>query len=289
MYQKFQHRPDHANQQGWDTYADAYAKLLVPDTVYYLTKEMIHRQLADLFPQDSPIHVLDLNCGVGNDFPFFLARGWKITACDGSVGMLNQAWLKYRKEIEAGQITLFLGQMETLDETSFPGRRFDLIYSVTGGYAYIPDDKMRAVDEMLARYLAVDGLLVTAHLNAFCPSEVLYQLLHVRVRQAFVRFKRQLMIRIKGQEYRMYLRGPRRVARLTPPSLQCLGLWPLLWITPPYQTGYRPGKWILATHRAIEMRTRRFTPLAYFADQVVTIAKRRTPQPSDCPAQTLPC
>lgn len=139
MYQRFQYQPDHTNQQGWDTYADAYAKLLVPDTVYHLTKEVIHRQISDLFPSDRPIHVLDLNCGVGNDFPFFLTRGWKITACDGSVGMLNKAFEKYRTEIEAGQITLFLGQMETLDAGSFPGLKFDLIYSVTGGYAYIAD------------------------------------------------------------------------------------------------------------------------------------------------------
>src|SRR5271165_1040123 len=130
MYQQFVYQPHHTNQKGWDAYADAYAKLLVPDTVYHLTKEVIHRQVAGFVASNRPLHVLDLNCGVGNDFPFFLATGWKVTACDGSVGMLNKAYEKYGAEIESGRIALFLGQMETLDENSFPGLKFDLIFSV---------------------------------------------------------------------------------------------------------------------------------------------------------------
>jgi len=207
MYLRFSYQPRATNQQGWDAYAETYAKLLVPDTVYFLTKEVIHQQVTDHLNSDHPLHVLDLNCGVGNDFPFFLARGWKITACDGSVGMLNKAYEKYKAEIESGQIVLFLGQMETLDENSFPGLKFDLIFSVTGGYSYISDDKMRSVNEVLGNYLTAGGLMITAHLNKFCPSDMVFQLLHMRVKQAFVRLKRELKIQIKGQEFRMFLRG----------------------------------------------------------------------------------
>src|SRR3989304_3639420 len=118
MYQSFCYQPLYTNQKGWDAYADAYSKLLVPDTVYFLTKEVIHKQITDHLNSNKPIHVLDLNCGVGNDFPFFIAKGWQITACDGSVGMLNKAYEKYKSAIESGQIALFLGQMETLDGNS---------------------------------------------------------------------------------------------------------------------------------------------------------------------------
>lgn len=282
MYQRFEHQPHHTSQQGWDAYADTYAKLLVPETVYHLTKEVIHRQLADLVPSDQPIHVLDMNCGVGNDFPFFLARGWRITACDGSVGMLNKACETYRAEIASGQITLYLGQMESLDETSFPGDKFDLIFSVTGGYSYIPDEKMRAVNGVLGNYLADDGLMVTAHLSKFCLSDTLFHLLHARVRQAFLRLRNELRIQIKGQDYRMYLRGPGKIRRLTPPNLQSLELLPLLWLTPPYQTGYKPGKRTYQWLRSVEMRTRRITALAGIADQVVAVARRR-PEPVQPP------
>lgn len=278
MYQRFEYQPHHASQTGWDAYADTYAKLLVPDTVYHLTKEVIHRQIADFVAADRNCHVLDLNCGVGNDFPFFLARGWKITACDGSVGMLNKACENYRAEIASGQIKLFLGQMESLDGNSFPGAKFDLIFSVTGGYSYIPDERMRVVNEVLGNYLTADGLMITAHLNKFCLSDTLFQLFHARLKQAVVRLRNDLKIQIKGQEYRMYLRGPGKVGRLTPPNLQSIELLPLLWLTPPYQSGYKPGKQVYELLRTMEMRTRRFSLLACISDQVVAVARRRAEQ-----------
>jgi len=276
MYQRFCYQPHFTSQQGWDAYADAYAKLLVPGTVYFLTKEVIHQQIAAYLRSSHPLHVLDLNCGVGNDFPFFLALGWKITACDGSVGMLNKAHEKYRAEIESGQITLFLGQMETLDENSFPGLKFDLVFSVTGGYSYISDNQMRAVNEVLGNYLAAEGIMVTAHLNKFCLSDMMFQFLHLRVKQALVRLKKELKIQIKGQEFRMFLRGRKKVEQLTPPNLQSLKTLPLLWLTPPYQTGYKPTKTIYRLLRAIEMKTCHFSMFSSIADQVVSIAKRGT-------------
>jgi len=275
MYLRFHHQPHYINHQGWDAYADAYANLLVPDTVYFLTKEVIHKQIIDQLDSNHPVHVLDLNCGVGNDFPFFLAMGWKITACDGSVGMLNKAYEKYKTEIESGQIALFIGQMETLDENSFPGMKFDLIFSVTGGYSYISDDEMRAVNEVLGNYLTADGLMVTAHLNKFCPSDIVYQLLHARVKQAFVRLKKVLKIQIKGQEYRMFLRSRRKVTQLTPPILQTLKVLPLLWLTPPYQTGFKPTKMIYHLLRLIEMNTCNISIFSLIADQVVAISRRK--------------
>ena len=281
MYQRFQYQPAAAVPTGWDAYAEDYAKLLSPDTIYSLTKELIHRHVIDHLDADRPVHVLDLNCGVGNDFPFFLARGWNVTACDGSVGMLNKAHEKYRAEIDAGRITLFLGQMESLDGSSFPESAFDLIFSVTGGFSYISDDEVRAVGETLGGYLAPDGVMIIAHLNKVCPSDMVYQLLHARLRQALIRLRNKLNIQIKGQTYRMFLRGPTKVRRLTPPNLRTEAVLPLLWLTPPYQTGCKPGRQVLRLLRAIEMRTRGVSLLSLIADQVVAILRRRTePRPA---------
>lgn len=274
MYRNFTHQPGHVNRQGWDAYADQYANLLIPDTVYHLTKEVIHRQIAALITVKPRLHVLDFNCGVGNDFPFFLARGWKITACDGSVGMLNKACETYRAEIASGQISLYHGQMETLDANSIPDAEFDLIFSVTGGFSYVPDDKMRAVNEILGGYLADGGTMVTAHLNKFCLSDTAYQLAHARLKQAVLRWRRNLNIGIKGQEFRMFLRGPGKVKQLTPANLRTVKVLPLLWLTPPYQTGFTPPKVILKLLKWIELKTCNISLFAPIADQVVAVTRR---------------
>jgi hypothetical protein len=188
--------------------------------------------------------------------------------------MLNKAHEKYRTEIESGQITLFLGQMEILDENSFPSLKFDLIFSVTGGYSYISDEKMRRANSVLGNYLTSNGLMMTAHLNKFCPSDIAYQLLHGRVTSAFVRLKKELKIIIKGQEYRMFLRGRKKVEQLTPPNLQTLKVLPLLWLTPPYQTGFKPPRVIYRLFRAIEMKTCHISMFSFMADQVVAVSQR---------------
>ena len=274
MYRHFAYQPSHMNRQGWDAYAGDYANLLSPGTVYHLTKEVIHRQIAGLLAAKPRLHVLDFNCGVGNDFPYFLARGWKITACDGSVGMLNKAWETYRAEIASGQISLYLGQMETLDAHSFPDAKFDLIFSVTGGFSYVPDDSMRAVNQVLGRYLTDDGIMVTAHLNKFCLSDTAYHLAHARVRPAFLRWQRNLSIRIKGQDFRMFLRGPGKVKQLTPDNLRTIKVLPLLWLTPPYQTGFKPPQALLRLLKWIELKTCQISLFSGIADQVVAVARR---------------
>lgn len=275
MYAPFMHQPDLACDSGWDAYAENYAQLLVPDTIYHLTKDVIHRQLDDLLGRNASVHVLDLNCGVGNDFPFFLARGWKITGCDGSAGMLNKAWERFQPQIESGQISLFQGQMESLDANSFPGRKYHLIFSVTGGYSYIADEQVRAANETLGDYLTPGGLMVTAHLTKFCPAEMGYHLLRGRLRQAFVRLKRELTIQIKGQPFRMFLRGPGRVAQLTPSNLELVQILPLLWLTPPYQTGCHPPIPVYRLMKFLELATRSFSCLAPISDQAVAVLRRK--------------
>lgn len=66
--------------------------------------------------------------------------------------------------------------------------------------------------------------MITAHLNRFCLSDTLFHLLHARLKQAVGRLRHDLTIQIKGQDYRMFLRVPGQVDRLTPPNLQSLKL-----------------------------------------------------------------
>ena len=136
---------------------------------------------------------------------------------------------------------------------------------------------MRTVNEVLGGYLTGNGLMVTAHLSNFCPSDIIYQLLHVRFRRACVRLKKELKIMIKGQELRMFLRSTKKVKQLTPPNLELLNVLPLLWLTPPYQTGYKPSKVIYGLLRLIERNTCNLSFLSSIADQVVVVYKRSVP------------
>lgn len=273
-YVKFAPIPDYNYESGWDKYAEDYSRLLQPNTIYSLTKEVIHAIVSDYISQ-GPIRVLDLNCGTGNDFPFFLEKGYSIVGCDGSKGMLNKAYERYEAEITNGRIELFHGQMEQLDENSFGDKRFDLIFSVTGGYSYIDDKTFIQVNEVLTHYLKKDGVMITAHLNSFCLADLLYHVTTLRLRTAFLRLKKDLKVNIKGKPFRMFLRNTDQLKRLTPAGLRLTNMLPLLAFTPPYQTGYRVGKRFYLFHKKLELWARKKSILSFMGDQIVTIYRKK--------------
>ncbi len=273
-YKSFSIDEYQGEESGWDKLADKYAGLLKPDTVYSLTKEMAHRIVEDHLNGRSGGHVLDFNCGSGNDFPYFLEKGWQISGCDGSGGMLAKCEEIYGDAISEGRIRLYLGDMEALDSRSFPGQQFDLIYSVTGGFSYVEDDEYIRTHEVLAGFLKPGGIIITAHLNRYCLIESLYHLSRFRVREGLKRWTSTLEVGIEGRNYRMYLRTPRQLRKLKISGLSPVRFRPLLAFTPPYQTGYSPSPGLFRLHRKLEGWGSKRSWLASFADQVVCIYRK---------------
>lgn len=273
-YIRFQHTENYVYDKGWDKFAEEYNQLLKPYSIYYLTKEIAHKIVSEYLPDTDNLSILDINCGTGNDFPFFLAKGWKVCGCDGSPGMLNKAYEKYTDEINNGKVELFLGKLENLNETSFEHRKFDLIFSVTGGFSYINNEIFLNVNKTLSSYLKENGFLITAHLSNFCLPDTIYNLLQFKIKKAFIRLYKKLTINIKGENHRMFLRSQSELKRLIPPGSNFIKSYPLLAITPPYQTGYRPPKAMYNFHKWIELKILKINFLSKIADQIVMVYKR---------------
>jgi SAM-dependent methyltransferase len=255
---------------GWDAWAAEYAKLGANST-YALGKELLHEQVQGIF--ERPGAVLDFHCGAGDDAARFLAEGWRVVGCDGSPGMLRAAATRCAAELESGRLELWHGHAEELQPDSFRPRRFDLVFSTTGGFAYLDDSEFVRVHRVLATMLAPGGMMVIAHLTPFCLSDTIYHVLHGRVRRAGERWGGRVAVNIRGKPMMMRLRSPGRVRKLLENVVQVDRLTPLLWCTPPFQSGYAPGPRALRTLRAIERRTARMGAFAALADQVVCVAR----------------
>jgi SAM-dependent methyltransferase len=259
---------------GWDAWADEYARLSANPT-YALGKELLHAQVnrAVRAPGSPTDGVLDFHCGAGDDLARFLAAGWQVVGCDGSPGMLHAAAARCAAELHSGRLELWHGAAEHLKPDSFGGRRFDLVFSTTGGFAYVDDEQFVRVHRVLATMLNPDGAMVIAHLTPFCPAESLYHLLHLRPGRAAERWRGRVGVTIRGTPLVMRLRSAGHVRRLLKNVVQIERITPLLWCTPPFQSGFVPGPRLLAALRAIERRTAQTGALARFADQVVCVAR----------------
>ena len=273
----FHYNPAFEYTSGWDKYALSYAELLKPNTIYSLTKELAHSVIKHYLEDGKDKRVLDLNCGTGNDFPFFLNEGYQVAGTDGSYGMLNKAFEIYAKEINEGKIELFQLMMEDLSERSFQENSFDLIYSITGGYSYINDNKYLSVNRVLVNYLKPGGYLITAHLTPFCLGETWHWLKRFKPGQALKRLKTTLDVPIKGEKHKMYLRSVYRLRKLKTQGLNLLSTHPIITTTPPYQTNYQPD---LEYFKILSEKehSRVFDPkYNLMADQVMLVEQKEKP------------
>ena len=260
---------------GWDAWAEEYATFGTSNPTYALGKELLHELVDEVSapPRNRTAWVLDFHCGAGDDLARFLARGWQAVGCDGSAGMLRAAAARCLPDVSSERLELWHGRAEDLRPVSFEGRRFDLVFSTIGGFAYLDDDLFVRVHQVLASMLVPGGVMVMAHLTRFCAAESLFHLLHLRPRRAWERWRGRVPVTIRGEPMVMRLRSPRHIRRLLAGVVHLERLAPLLWCTPPFQSGFLPGPRALAALRAIERRTARIGALAALADQVVCVAR----------------
>ena len=269
--------------RGWDEWAHDYAALGTTSPTYALAKELLHARVDAVAPpaRDRAGWVLDFHCGAGDDLARFLDRGWHAAGCDGSAGMLRAAAARCAAELRSGHLELWHGRAETLDQGSFGGRRFDLVFSTTGGFAYLDDQEFVRIHRLLGAMLAPGGVMVIAHLTPFCLAESAYHLLRLRPRRAVQRWRGRVEVTVRGEPMEMRLRSARTIRRLLAGILHVETLRPLLWCTPPFQSGFAPGPRTLAVLRAIEQRTAGVGMLSAVSDQVVCRARPLNSSPNN--------
>jgi len=270
-FKKFKYIEGYKYEKGWDKFAIDYSEMLKPNTVYSLTKEVMYNIIDKNKQLDASCDVLDVGCGTGNDFPFFLLKGVQVTAFDGSKGMLNKASDTYKNAINSKKINLYHGRLENLDDSIFNDKKFDLIYSITGGLAYIDDRELYRVFKVLKTMLKPNGKIITAHFNRFCLSEGLYNLFKLKISIVNQRHNEKIKVTIKDEHMIMHLRKVKALVKLFSIDFKEVKSYPLLAVTPPYQTGFNPSKTSLNFFKRMEMKALRMPYLAYISDQFVIV------------------
>lgn len=115
--------------------------------------------------------LLDVGCGTGLSFIAMLDRGWQVTACDISPGMLELA-----REKAGDRATTLVADMRTLPELG----EFDLVWAVNDAANYVlSGDELRAALGSMARNLAPSGILLF-DLNTLLTYKTFFCETHVR-------------------------------------------------------------------------------------------------------------
>ena len=129
-------------------------------------------------------HILELNCGTGEDALFLARNGISVTALDASKKMVLQARRRHQLEAPCSPIRFELLPTEYLKDLK-DAPLFDGVFSNFSGLNCVPD--LAVVAEELIHRLKPGAPLLLCLSTRVCLWEIFWYLLHGNLRKAFRR------------------------------------------------------------------------------------------------------
>jgi ubiquinone/menaquinone biosynthesis C-methylase UbiE len=166
----------------FDQMAGEYDDVFTRSMIGRAQRDAVWSVLTQTF--DNGDHVLELNCGTGEDALFLARNAITVTACDASGQMIQIASNRLHAEAPGAPVKFNLLPTERLRELQ-SATKFDGAFSNFSGLNCVADLKQTAED--LATLLPPNAPLLVCLSTRFCAWEMLWFLLHGKFRKAFRR------------------------------------------------------------------------------------------------------
>lgn len=218
--------------------------------------------------------ILDLGCGTGEDAVYLAGRGHRVHAIDLSEGMLEVARDKARSAGLEDRITFEHGDLGA--PAPEEERRHDGALSDFGPLNCL--ENLSPFVEELARRLRPGAPALLVVMGPWCPWEIFWYLLHLRVPTAFRRLKRGLEAPVGGgPTIPVWYHSPRALRKALEPHFEVhrlIGIGSL--VPPPYLSGLvaKAPRLFEKVHR-LDRRLARFFPFTWLNDHYLMVATRR--------------
>jgi ubiquinone/menaquinone biosynthesis C-methylase UbiE len=206
----------------FDQMAGEYDEVFTNSLIGRAQRDSVWTVLAKTFQAGD--HILELNCGTGEDALFLARNSVAVTACDASEQMIQIAASRLRAEAPHTPVQFLLLPIERLSHLQ-SATMFDGAFSNFSGLNCVADLKQTAED--LAALLPARASLVVCLSTRFCLWEVLWFLFHGNVRKAFRRFSGHATAKVGEYSVDVYYPTLRRLKKLFSPSFalrSCMGV-----------------------------------------------------------------
>jgi ubiquinone/menaquinone biosynthesis C-methylase UbiE len=218
-------------------------------------------------------HVLELNCGTGEDALFLARNAISVTACDASEQMIQVASDRMRAEAPGAPLQFNLlatEHLRALQSTT----KFDGAFSNFSGLNCVADLKQTAKD--LARLLSPNASLLVCLSTRFCIWEMCWFLLHGKFRKAFRRCSGRATAKIGEFTVDVYYPTVRELQNLFAPSFvlsSCMGVG--VTVPPSYvETWIRRHPKLLSLLRVIDKTISNLPGFRVLGDHMLLHFKR---------------
>ena len=124
------------------------------------------------------LHILEINCGTGEDALWLVKKKHKVYATDASSEMIAQAEFKAKKSVllnekEKPELSFSVCAFEQLTD-KLSDQRFDLIFSNFGGLNCANEETLTHLNRIFSGLLQPNGKLIMVLLGKKCLTEKLF-------------------------------------------------------------------------------------------------------------------
>jgi ubiquinone/menaquinone biosynthesis C-methylase UbiE len=172
----------HSAGVAFDTIAEQYDDIFTRSLIGRAQRDSVWDILRQVFQPGQ--HVLELNCGTGEDALFLSRRGVSVRACDASERMIAVAAKRIAAEPRGADIQLEVCSTERIGSLRSEG--FDGVLSDFSGLNCVID--LAGVAEQLAALVRPGGFLVLCLSSRICLWETAWYLVHGTPARAFRRW-----------------------------------------------------------------------------------------------------
>jgi SAM-dependent methyltransferase len=166
----------------FDAIADRYDSLFTDSLVGRAQRSAVWREVLQVFrPGD---HILELNCGTGEDALFLAGNGMRVFACDASPRMIRHAQTRRIAEAPSSPVDFRLLDTEHIDALP-ASEQFDGVFSNFSGLNCVKD--LARTARVLARLVRARGNLLLCVSTRYCLWEIAHYLLKGDLHRAFRR------------------------------------------------------------------------------------------------------
>jgi ubiquinone/menaquinone biosynthesis C-methylase UbiE len=250
----------------FDQMASEYDDVFTNSMIGRAQRDAVWNLLTRVFQRGD--HILELNCGTGEDALFLARNDISVTACDASDEMIQIASNRLRMEALDAPIQFHLLPTEHLHELQ-PSILFDGAFSNFSGLNCVADLKQTAED--LATLLSPGAPLLVCLSTRFCIWEMIWFALHGKFRKAFRRCSGHATAKAGDFTVDVYYPTVRKLQTLFSPSFilrSCAGIG--VTVPPSYvETWIRNHPKILSMLRTIDKAISSYPGFRVLGDHVL--------------------
>lgn len=219
----------------FDNAAKNYDVVFTHSVIGKAQRNRVYHFLSEEIRNTKSLHILEVNCGTGEDALFFAKNGHKVIATDISENMINLA----KKKDSTASVRFLQQDITTITCASF-SEKFDLIFSNFGGLNCLSLDQIRAFFTISEKLLKPKGKLMLVVM----PKNCLWERFYFSVKGSFKEARRRnsnepILVNVDGIKVSTWYYNPKDLISLSKEKYNTLFIKPIgIAIPPSYLESY---------------------------------------------------